>query len=428
MNILVLLIVLFFLVRSYKSTVVAMAPLMVFFSMLTIPFFNLVTISLADLLVIFVVVLFPFKCSLKELRHYPFHICTIVMLIAFFFSNYFGYEKRWLLSITKILTIYVYPTILWVCLKRKRFRIFERSMLVFGLTLISYAFYEVITVSNPILEFLDKRNELMNTVMITYDYRFGVKRLQSFLPLFDAFGYTVGSFALVMLYLKLYLKKTLMQNAAIPILAGVMILASFMTGSRAVMAGVFLGLLMFYKIVLKYYKIAIVLLPVFMLFLFSSSFFVDIVRSFSDTESVAGSNSDMRMEQLAISLYYFYLSPIFGNGPTFTFTVARQVDEGLLGAESVWFVYLIEYGVVGCLSLLVTFIYPVIYMKRKKMIQFAFLVLMFVANKSLSSMPGISEGYFLIYIVFLIRVEQFRILLKYLKINYAKVICNNTCI
>lgn len=427
MNLLILLVVVYFLIRSYQNTIVAMAPLMVLFSMFTIPFVSLVTISLADLLVIFAVLLFPFHFSLKEIKKYPFHICTLVMIVAFVGSNYFGYEKRWFLSFTKILTIYVYPMILWICIKsRRQITIFERSMLYFSIPLILYAFIEAVTFSNPILELLNKAGNLMDTVTISYQYRFGVKRVQSFLPLFGAFGYTVGSFALIMLYLRIYAKRTLMKAEPIVALIVAFVVGVLLTGTRSVMASFAVGALLFYPLMKKYLSVVILVVPIVCIFALSFSFLADIIQSFSDTQSVGGSNSDMRTEQLAISLYYFFRSPIFGNGPTFTFTVARQLDSGLLGAESVWFVYLIEYGLVGCISLLITMIYPIVYLIKKGLIPFVFIVLMFLANKTLSSVPGISEGYFLIYIVFLVRNEEINknllFVINYLKLKYAKTI------
>lgn len=431
MNLLILLVVTFFLIVSYQKTIVVMAPLMVLLSMFTIPFVHLTTISLADLLVIIALVLFPIHFSIRDIKQYPFHLCTIVMAVAFVGSNCFGYEKKWILSCAKIFTIYVYPMLLWLCLKDKsRIRLFERSMLCFAVPLILYAFFEVITVSNPILDMLNKAGELMDTVSISSQIRYGLKRAQSFLPLYGAFGYTVGSFALIMLYLRFKEKNSLMKGPAIMVLIAALFLGVLLTGTRSVMVSVAVGALLFYPILKKYFSIAVFLIPIVCFVAFSFSFFGDVLSSFSDTQSVEGSNSDMRMEQLAISLYYFLQNPIFGNGPTFTFTVATQVDAGLLGAESVWFVYLIEYGIVGAVALLFTMLFSIIYLWRKGLQPFIFIVLMFLANKTLSSMPGISEGYFLIYIVFLVRFtsieNNIRFVVNYLKIKNAKALDNNS--
>ena len=321
--------------------------------------------------------------------------------------------------------------LLWLCLKDKsRIRLFERSMLCFAVPLILYAFFEVITVSNPILDMLNKAGELMDTVSISSQIRYGLKRAQSFLPLYGAFGYTVGSFALIMLYLRFKEKNSLMKGPAIMVLIAALFLGVLLTGTRSVMVSVAVGALLFYPILKKYFSIAVFLIPIVCFVAFSFSFFGDVLSSFSDTQSVEGSNSDMRMEQLAISLYYFLQNPIFGNGPTFTFTVATQVDAGLLGAESVWFVYLIEYGIVGAVALLFTMLFSIIYLWRKGLQPFIFIVLMFLANKTLSSMPGISEGYFLIYIVFLVRFtsieNNIRFVVNYLKIKNAKALDNNS--
>ena len=116
----------------------------------------------------------------------------------------------------------------------------------------------------------------------------------------------------------------------------------------------------------------------------------------------------MREEQLVISLVYWLQNPIFGNGPTYTFTTVKEADAGIQGAESIWFILMIEYGVIGCIAFLTTIIASIYYLYKNKMTPLIFLVLMFFVNKSLSSVPGISEGFFLLYIVFLVRVELLR--------------------
>ena len=137
MNFLIFIIVLFFLLKHYEETVIAMAPLMVLLSMFKVPFLNLSTISLGDVLVIIVLLLYPLHFRFKDVKKYPFHICTLFFCIAFFCSNFFGYEKHWFLSIVKILTIYVFPSILWVCIEdKKSLSIYLKSVLIFSVVLV----------------------------------------------------------------------------------------------------------------------------------------------------------------------------------------------------------------------------------------------------------------------------------------------------
>ena len=141
MNFLIFIIVLFFLLKHYEETVISMAPLMVLLSMFKVPFLNLSTISLGDVLVIIVLLLYPLHFRFKDVKKYPFHICTLFFCIAFFCSNFFGYEKHWFLSIVKILTIYVFPSILWVCIEdKKSLSIYLKSVLIFSVVLVFYAF------------------------------------------------------------------------------------------------------------------------------------------------------------------------------------------------------------------------------------------------------------------------------------------------
>ena len=432
MNFLIFIIVLFFLLKHYEETVIAMAPLMVLLSMFKVPFLNLSTISLGDVLVIVVLLLYPLHFRFKDVKKYPFHICTLFFCIAFFCSNFWGYEKHWFLSIVKILTIYVFPSILWVCIEdKKSLSIYLKSVLIFSVVLVFYAFFELITNTNPLLVYLNGNAELMDTVTISFQERFGFKRLQSFLPLFGAFGYTIGSFLLIVLYVYLY-KRDLMRNQMWLFLLPFMLFCVFLTGTRSVYVSFLVGCFLLYNYFIRYRSLIFSAIPFVLVgvLFFLGPFFSEVLNSFTDTQNVGGSNTDMRLEQFSIASYYFLQSPLFGNGPTFTFTVARFFDDALLGAESIWFVLLIDYGLLGCVAFLFSILYPCYYLIDRGKGLLIFVVFMFFINKSLSSVPGISEGYFFIYLVFFIKLiditqmEDFVKILK-IKFNEHKEIVNN---
>ncbi len=405
-----LLTIIFFLIYRFEETVVVLAPMSVFLSMFVVPYTSMETVSFLDLIVCFVVVLFVLKGGVKKVIKNPFLICAIVVAISYFCSNKFGCEKHWMMSITKLITSYVYPLVIWNCLNEKnKFDLYIKSMIVFAIVLVAYALFELVTNSNPIIEAGLRSNIFMNNVTLGDNIRFGVRRLQSFLHLYGAFGYTCSSIFLILLYLKIhYPSKINIPDLFLYGLLGLLIVSILCTGTRSVYLSYVVGLGIFYKKLKKYFTVVLILLPVVMLLFSMSSFIMDIAGSFSDTQNVEGSNSEMRGEQLAVTLYYWLQNPIFGNGPTFTFTTVQVVDPTILGAESIWFVLLIDYGLVGCLAFLVTLLIPIRYLIKCGMPQFVFIVLMFLVNKTFSSVPGIFEGYFFIYLVFLIRLEQYR--------------------
>ena len=417
-----LLIILFFLIYRFEETVVILAPISVFLSMFVVPYTSMETVSFLDLIVCCVVGLFLLKGNANKVIRYPFLICTIVVAISYFCSNKFGYEKHWMMSITKLITSYVYPLVIWNCLKDKyKFNLYIKSMCVFSIFLVAYALFELVSNSNPIIEAGSRCNIFMNNVTLGDNMRFGVRRLQSFLHLYGAFGYTCSSIFLILLYLRLqYHSKINIPDVLLYGLLGLLVVCILCTGTRSVYLSFVVGLGIFYKKIKKYFTLFFVMLPVAMLLFSMSSFIMDIVGSFYDTQNVEGSNSEMRGEQLAVTLYYWLQNPIFGNGPSFTFSTVQVVDPTILGAESIWFVLLIDYGLVGCLAFLVTIFIPIIYLIKCGMPQFVFIVLMFLLNKSFSSVPGIFEGYFFIYLVLLIRLEQYRRCVIIKKISLLK--------
>ena len=396
-----------FLIFRFDDTVVVLAPLTCFLSMFVVPYFSLDTVSLFDLIVVVVIGLFIFKGRLHKVITCPFLICFVAMGISYFGSNFFGIEKHWVMSIAKLLTSYGLPIVLWFSLDgEKRVALYLKSLTVLSVLLLMYGLFELILNSNPIIENGVSSRIYMNHVCLGVDARFGVRRLQSFLPLFGAFGYTCGSFFLILLYLRVnYSSMIRMPDLILICVLCLFVVCILCTGTRSVYLSFLIGLCVFYKKVKKYFTYAIVLIPVVLLLLSMSSFMMDIVGSFTDTQKVGGSNTDMREDQLLISLYYFFQNPIWGNGPSFTFTTVKAFDSGIQGAESIWFVLLIEYGLVGCLAFCITIIVPIYYLFKKGMTPLIFIVLMFLANKTLSSVPGISEGYFLLYIVFFVKVE-----------------------
>ena len=404
---LLFLIIVAFVFFRYDDTVVVLAPLTCFMSMFVVPFMSLDTVCLFDLIVLAIIGVFVCKGRLKMVWKCPFLICFVVMGISYFVSNAFGIEKHWVMSIAKLLTTYGFPIALWFSIDgKKRVDLYLRSLIIFTIFLVIYAFLELALNSNPIIVNGLKSHIFMNHVWPGEDIRFGVRRLQSFLPLYGSFGYTCGSVFLILLYLRInYSSIIKISDCALFCLLGLLVVCLLFTGTRSVYLSFVVGLLVFYKKIQKYLVYVLALIPVALILLSMSSFIMDIVGSFADTQNVEGSNSEMREEQLVISLVYWLQNPIFGNGPTYTFTTVKEADAGIQGAESIWFVLLIEYGIVGCLAFLITIIASIYYLYKNKMSPLIFLVLMFFVNKSLSSVPGISEGFFLLYIVFLVRVE-----------------------
>ena len=60
-----------------------------------------------------------------------------------------------------------------------------------------------------------------------------------------------------------------------------------------------------------------------------------------------GSSSGMRLEQWGSILWAFEQNELWGNGSSYLWNVATQNNYEILGAESIWFSLLIDYGIMG---------------------------------------------------------------------------------
>ena len=150
-------------------------------------------------------------------------------------------------------------------------------------------------------------------------------------------------------------------------------------------------------------------IPLLVVILFLSIGFLDkIIVSFTDTQSVSGSNSDMREMQFNLALYFMGVSPILGNGLAYTFEYVQAFfPDEILGAESVWFPLMIDQGLLGVVSYLIYLLFPLLYALKKKMYVVVFCILAFAVEKSLSSLPGINISYFMIYVIVFVKFNYF---------------------
>ena len=134
------------------------------------------------------------------------------------------------------------------------------------------------------------------------------------------------------------------------------------------------------------------MLPV--LSLFAGDYLQQIIDSISNTETVNGSNSDMRLTQLLISWSYLMHSPIWGNGIGFLYNdvVLMNLDSDLYGAESLWFGVMADQGCVGIVAYALLFISPMIYSWKRNNKSAAFFVLATFIMFTLSSIPGVNPA------------------------------------
>ncbi|MBR6104156.1 MAG: O-antigen ligase family protein [Paludibacteraceae bacterium] len=402
----ILLVLLAGVILKYEKTLVAVIPFFPFLSIFRLPFGNFDTISLFDFLAFIVCLLFPFYNGKKKKRKvYPFVFVIIITAISSFLSNFKGIEKHYIFTVSQIVSNMICPLILYkyLCDNIKNQKLFFRSLTIFLFMLISYGLIELVIRENPFIGAGVKSDSFLPCVMFQHDQRFGFKRLQSLLAMHTAFGYVLSVCFLIYFYVKPNFKKITYFDYIIAVICVLEIVA---TGCRSIYCGFVVGLLMFSeyfkKNMLKYCLALMLLIPV----IISMPIFNDIVESIVNTDKVGGSNSDMRLGQLEATLFYFMHNPIFGNGPSYTFTNVVHDSPEIQGAESVWFILLIEYGLVGVLVYIFSLIAPVIYFIKNKMTSLVGFILFVLICSSMTSLPGMAIYSFYFYLVYFIVVKK----------------------
>jgi len=257
------------------------------------------------------------------------------------------------------------------------------------------AIIEVISLRSPLNEILLSLNVYESSVVSNYiEFRYGIKRCKSIFSIktsFGGFGLIMFGFLSCMFYLGSY-KKRIMQY-----LIWAMLLCAFISGTRAVVIGALILLLMFFSktILRQMSKLQIFLGAIFIL-LFGGAYIQSVFSSILDTGAVVGSNSEIRQVQFDISLFYFLKSPIFGNGLSYSWDfVAAKFPNEALGLESVWFPIMIDRGFFGCISYLLIYIFGSFVSIKSGCRLLVFMYVAWLVANTLSSLPGLGLVFFM---------------------------------
>lgn len=344
-------------------------------------------------------------------NNYPFGIPALILMISILLSNIFGYFKHWGSCLTMISLDVLFPYILWRCITRKKMIIvFLRHIFIFLSLLVLYGFFEELIRDNPLVKFMTTNDSFSKAIGYTMEVRFGFKRLQSFLPLCGALGCCCTMNFLLVGYWQKYKNESILPiDKYVPYLLIGLLICTLFTGTRSVIAGFFIMLLFFVNAhTLKSKKIQAFIPFLFLAIIMSLGFLDSIIDSFSNTDSVNGSSSDMRQMQFDLALYFMGQSPLVGNGLSYTFEYVQAFfPDEILGAESVWFPLMIDQGLLGVVSYFIFLFIPFFYGIKNKNLAVVFCVLSFAVEKTLSSLPGINISYFMVYVILLIKIQLF---------------------
>lgn len=342
-------------------------------------------------------------------KKYPILICLPCFFagIGYILSNQFGDINNMSITLVNIINNFLYPYVVFKIISDKKdLVIYLHSMFYFMLVVCGYAVIEAIFQQNIISNYAREMN-LIESVMGTEDVdeRFGFARCSSILSYSSALGMTSAITFFVFLYIKsrrIHIGK-LKEDFMLVLLPFCVLLS----GTRSQMIVFAICVLPFllhkefkktktYKKLVAIGGIALITLGGILLTILNS-----IVHS---DKAAMGSSSEMRMEQLEICLTYMASSPWLGHGKNYIWEYVRPDNPALLGAESVWFQLIVDYGLVGCFTYLLIISGLVIWLFRYDKI-LCFLPIAFLVGKTVSIVIGIELNYIIITSIVLMKTN-----------------------
>lgn len=336
-----------------------------------------------------------------KITRFPMILSFFLLFASLTFTNFLTGNPHYNDYISRVSVQLLNIFMLWCLFEhepQRSIRIFVVSSMFFAILLCGYGFFEAITRSNPFVSLMDSIGAYTDPFLIT-EVRFGVKRTQSLLLMHTTLaGICISLFAMFVAY-----SDRLVKSSKLKVLIAALVIMTFFTGSRSGILSIVITMMMMMKNMnaRKILGISALLL----LFVVFQSYFDTIFQSFSNTQSVGGSNSDMREVQFEIALgglvNHFWL----GNGLGYTFSDAFYTVD-LLGAESLWIPIAVDQGVFGCIATLMFFIQSLVYCIKQGKFSCCFYVLAMFALFSMTSVPQYNFTYSFIYLYVMTHIDE----------------------
>lgn len=390
---LVLFFILLFVVLSLydiQKSVVLLFVMNVFFGSFSFWGFSLMAFLLIVQMLFFFI---KYPNSIKCISAMPFKTAVISFTISLLCTNLLS-QMRTIPNMLFLFCFYFVLLFILIFFFKKEPASFVRSLeyvsVIYAIVIVCYTFFELFTGLNPFIEMMIPREDHVAQTFIS-EVRFGLKRCQSFFSMHTTLGGVAYNVAAVLIVFY----KTSSKNKIMLCLIVLLGIVVFVTGARSCILSFCILCLMLIPSLDRKTMLLVFLVGI----VFASEYFLEIVNAFINTDKIDGSNSDMRMTQLFISLSYFGQSPIWGNGSGFLFTkiVSEGLDLELAGAESMWFNVLADYGILGVIAEIVIFVSCIVYSVRKRNKSVVFYVIGYFVMHTMSSVPGVQYELILVY-------------------------------
>lgn len=234
--------------------------------------------------------------------------------------------------------------------------------------------------------------------------RYGFKRCQSVFSMHTTLGGTalLTCFPIAWSYYVVDKSKNLIK---VIFWIACAFLCAYASGARSTMVGCAIATITFLKKSYLSPKYLVILLIFFVLVYTNFSSNIDeVYDSLIHSDNVGGSDTDMRLEQLNISLKFLNQNFILGNGIYAWTEIAQRTN--LHGAESIWFGLMIDRGILGIISLVLFNVELLVYILKKKMFRLFFYVVAFLVTSSMSSLPNIMYTSVVIPLMIMVSVKD----------------------
>lgn len=396
----ILVVLIIFLFINYKKAVVFLAVFAI-----NIGFFQFPTLGTVWNFAAFIAILLFFvrDDGLKIFKH-PLCWCLVLPLL----STVFSMPNFAVTYILKTIIPYVFPIILYYTLKKMiDIHFYMKWMTVFLMTAVAYCFFEEITRTNPIMEWCYNHQEnftWMTSRIANMEMRFGFKRAQSFFSGEAAFATVCIYYWFVILKLRNYQEKK--NNRILLFLLITLPLCILFTGTRS--AFIAFGIISMSLLSWDSVKTnkTIYILSAFLIIYFSP-FFTQIYDSILySNDSGIGSSEDMREGQWEIAMFYMAKNLWTGNGLGYHGFLLNSDMSGIFGLEGMWLPIMIDQGILGVLSVISGYVITSAYLIWKKQYSLIFVLLSFLAFKTMTTVVGVEQTYYLFIVVFLIRYKE----------------------
>lgn len=409
----VLLLICYFTIIKYKQTTLICST-----SLLFLPHFSagIGEIKLLYIVCLFQILMYYVKGFWKNKGNvYPkwLMVMCVFTSLCYLYSTWQGVMHNYISTVlVNALCYFYYPYIVWKLLRTKEDVYFMlKSLLTFFLIVGAYALVELILGVNVYSVFVNQYG-LAAGILGGEESgeRFGLLRCNSLLPYSSALGMTSGTIFMLMLYLRVN-KISILSRKKELFLLMVMPFCVLLSGTRSqiVFTSICIFPFIFYGNFLRSKISKTIFIFAFLAILIGNEYVFTIVDSIIHSDKAnMGSSSDMRQNQFDICYSYFIYNPIWGFGKNYIWDYVKAQNYGLLGAESVWFQLMVDYGLMGVITYFIICISCSVWLSKTSKI-LAFFPLAFLVGKTLSIVIGIEFSYLLIISMVMYKTKKYLI-------------------